>query len=304
MENVLTLIAGHGLSGLDGSLVSEVRGGLRALGAEVGQPDWLSPDRACDLSFSGLSPRDADAMSLRILEGWGVDVVAQPAEGRRKRLLVADMDSTMVTGETLDELADFAGLKDRIAGITARAMNGEIGFEAALRERVGLLAGLPEKCLEATWERIDFTPGAHSLVATMKANGAMAVLVSGGFRFFTARVRVSCGFDRDIANELIVADQRLTGQVGTPIVGRETKLATLIATAAELGISTGLAVAVGDGANDLDMLREAGLGVAFHAKPVVAAEARARIDHGDLTALLYAQGYRDEDIVTSFGSLS
>jgi len=297
MENVLTLIAGHGLAGLDGSLVSEVRGALRALGAEVGQPDWLSPDRACDLTFSGLSPLDADAISLRILEGWGVDVVAQPAEGRRKRLLVADMDSTMVTGETLDELADFAGLKDRIAGITARAMNGEIGFEAALRERVGLLAGLPEKCLEATWERIEFTPGAHALVATMKAHGAMAVLVSGGFRFFTGRVRASCGFDRDIANELIVADQRLTGQVGAPIVGRETKLATLIATASELGISTALAVAVGDGANDLDMLREAGLGIAFHAKPVVAAEARARIDHGDLTALLYAQGYRDEDIV-------
>ncbi|SEH42806.1 phosphoserine phosphatase SerB [Magnetospirillum fulvum] len=301
MENVLTLIAGHGLAGLDGSLVSEVRGALRALGAEVGQPDWLSPDRACDLVFSGLSTADADAISLRILEGWGVDVVAQPVIGRRKRLLVADMDSTMVTGETLDELADFAGLKDRIAGITARAMNGEIGFEDALRERVGLLAGLPEKCLEATWERIEFTPGAHALVATMKANGAMAVLVSGGFRFFTGRVRESCGFDRDIANELIVADQRLTGQVGAPIVGRETKLATLIATAAELGISTALAVAVGDGANDLDMLREAGLGVAFHAKPVVAAEARARIDHGDLTALLYAQGYRDEDIVLSCG---
>ncbi|EPY00601.1 phosphoserine phosphatase SerB [Magnetospirillum fulvum] len=297
MDNVLTLIAGHGLAGLDGSLVSEVRGALRALGAEVGQPDWLSPDRACDLCFSGLSAGDADAISLRILEGWGVDVVAQPIVGRRKRLLVADMDSTMVTGETLDELADFAGLKDRIAGITARAMNGEIGFEAALRERVGLLAGLPEKCLDATWERIEFTPGAHALVATMKAHGAFAVLVSGGFRFFTGRVREACGFDRDIANELIVADQRLTGEVGTPIIGRETKLATLIATAAELGISTDLAVAVGDGANDLDMLREAGLGIAFHAKPVVAAEARARIDHGDLTALLYAQGYRDEDIV-------
>jgi phosphoserine phosphatase len=203
----------------------------------------------------------------------------------------------MVTGETLDELADFAGLKDRIAAITARAMNGEIGFEAALRERVGLLAGLPEKCLQATWERIEFTPGAHALVATMKAHGAATVLVSGGFRFFTERVRLSCGFDRDIANELIVKDGSLTGEVGDTIIGRETKLATLLAASAELGVSPALAVAVGDGANDLDMLREAGLGVAFHAKPVVAAEARARIDHGDLTALLYAQGYRDEEII-------
>lgn len=298
MDNVLTLIAGHGGQGLDSSLVFEVRGALRALGAEVGTADWLSPERACDLEFSGLETAQADAIATRILEGWAVDVAAQPTEGRRKRLLVADMDSTMVIGETLDELADFAGIKDHIAGITARAMNGEIGFEAALRERVGLLKGLSAECLGQTWDRIEFTSGAFSLVRTMKKHGATAVLVSGGFKFFTSKVREACGFDRDIANELIVADGRLTGQVGDTIIGREAKLATLNAYSAELGISPHLAVAVGDGANDLDMLRAAGLGVAFHAKPVVAAEARVRVDHGDLMALLYAQGYRDEDIVS------
>ncbi|OAN51429.1 phosphoserine phosphatase [Paramagnetospirillum marisnigri] len=297
MDKVLTLIAGHGVDGLDSSLVFEARGALRALGAEVGPADWLSPDRACDLPFTGIATSEADAMASRILEGWAVDVVAQPVEGRRKRLLVADMDSTMVTGETLDELADFAGIKDRIAAITARAMNGEIGFEAALRERVGLLKGLSEDCLQKTWDRIEFTPGAHSLVRTMKKHGAFAVLVSGGFGFFTSKVRDACGFDVDIANELIIEGGQLTGRVGDTIIGREAKLSTLNHYCAELGIAPHLAVSVGDGANDLDMLRAAGLGVAFHAKPVVAAEARVRVDHGDLTALIYAQGYRDDDIV-------
>lgn len=299
MQNVLTLIAGHGLASLDPSLVSEVAANLRSAGAEVGTARWLSPGRACDLDFSGLDAARADVLARRVLEGWAVDVAAQPAPGRRKRLLVADMDSTMVTGETLDELADFAGIKAHISAITARAMNGEIGFEAALRERVGLLKDLPEDCLAKTWERIEFTPGAQALVRTMKAHGAYAVLVSGGFKFFTSKVRDICGFDRDIANELIVEGGRLTGRVGDTIIGREAKLATLNATAAQLGITPDLAVAVGDGANDLDMLRAAGLGVAFHAKPVVAAEARVRVDHGDLTALLYAQGYSDAEIVSS-----
>jgi phosphoserine phosphatase len=297
MENVLTLIAGHGGEGLDSSLVFEVRGALRALGAEAGATIWLSPEHACDLEFSGLDPRQADQVAARILEGWDVDVVAQKVEGRRKKLLVADMDSTMVIGETLDELADFAGLKDHIARITARAMNGEIGFEAALRERVGLLKDLSEDCLQKTWDRTEFTPGAHKLVRTMTRHGAYAVLVSGGFKFFTTKVREACGFHRDIANELVIENGRLTGQVGDTIIGRETKLATLNAVSAELGIDPYLAVAVGDGANDLDMLRAAGLGVAFHAKPVVAAEARVRVDHGDLVTLLYAQGYADAEMV-------
>ncbi|HLO75101.1 MAG TPA: HAD-IB family phosphatase, partial [Magnetospirillum sp.] len=202
MENVLTLIGAPGVV-LEDGLVAELRAALRGLGADVSAPDWLSPGRVADLGFGHLAPEQADAAARTLLGAARVDVVAQPAEGRRKMLLVADMDSTMVTGETLDELADFAGIKDRIAAITARAMNGEIGFEAALKERIGLLGGLPASALEETWARVEYTGGARALVQTMKANGAYAVLVSGGFKFFTARVRAECGFDVDLANEFI-----------------------------------------------------------------------------------------------------
>jgi phosphoserine phosphatase len=213
-------------------------------------------------------------------------------------LLVADMDSTIVTGETLDELADFAGLKPRIAEITARAMNGELDFKAALRERVGMLKGLPIAALEQTWQRIRLTPGARELVATMRAHGAFAVLVSGGFSFFTSRVAALCGLDQHRSNVLMDDGSVLTGRVAEPILDRDTKLATLIQLAAERGLPLSATLAVGDGANDLDMLRAAGLGVAFRAKPIVAAAADARVDHTDLRALLFAQGYRASDIVT------
>lgn len=295
-DHILTLAAGTGAT-LDDGAVAAVRAALAPLGANLGAPDWLSPGRACDLPFGNLAPEQADAAARQALNGAPVDVMAQAAEGRRKLLLVADMDSTMVIGETLDELADFAGIKDHIAAITARAMNGELDFKAALRERVGLLAGLSVDALQKTYDRMEYMPGARQVVQTMAKHGAYCVLVSGGFKFFTSRVRDVCGFHEDRANDFIIEAEALTGKVVEPILDRETKLATLMGVAGERQLPLHLTLAVGDGANDLDMIRAAGLGVAYHAKPVVAAEARFKVDHGDLTTLLYAQGYRDADIV-------
>ena len=295
MPHVLTLVAPPGA--LPARSVSAVRAALDRIGAAVGAPDWLSPDEAADLPFDGLAAEQADAAARGALEGQPVDAVAQAAEGRRKKLLLADMDSTIVTTETLDELAAHAGLKDRIAGITRRAMNGELDFARALAERVGMLAGLPVAALERTWEATEMTPGAAELVATMRADGARCVLVSGGFSFFTGRVAERLGFHAHHSNTLLARDGKLTGRVAEPIMDRDAKLATLKRTAAELGLPLSRALAVGDGANDLDMLRAAGLGVAFKAKPVVAAAAKARVDHSGLRALLFAQGFRAPEIL-------
>lgn len=275
-------------------MVRRVREALKALGGQVGSPDWLDEGIACDLPFEDISPDTADAAARKALADAGAacDVVAQGAEDRRKLLLIADMDSTIVTGETLDELADFAGIKDEIAAITARAMNGELDFKEALRERVGKLKGLAVESLEKCFERVEYTPGAVPLVRTMAANGAYCVLVSGGFKFFTSRVADVCGFHEDRSNDFVLDGAVLAGTVVEPILDRDSKLDSLISLAAERRLPLTRTLAVGDGANDLPMIRAAGLGVAFHAKPVVAAEARVRIDHGDLTALLYAQGYR------------
>jgi len=232
------------------------------------------------------------------LRGTSVDASATLAEGRRRRLLLADMDSTVVTGETLDELADFAGLKQEIAAITRRSMNGEIDFAEALRRRVAMLRGLSLEAPERTWARVRPTPGARELVATMRANGAVTALVSGGFTYFTERVAALAGFDAHFANRLLDDGEALTGEVGEPILDRDAKLGALRALAREHGLDLSQTLAVGDGANDLAMLHEAGLGVAFHAKPIVAAEARARVDHGSLRALLFAQGYRASEIVS------
>ncbi|HRK24996.1 MAG TPA: phosphoserine phosphatase SerB, partial [Beijerinckiaceae bacterium] len=225
-----------------------------------------------------------------------VDVVVQPAAGRRKRLLIADMDSTMIGQECIDELADFVGLKDKVSAITERAMRGEIAFEPALRERVALLRGLEAGIVDRILaERITLTPGGRSLVATMRANGGAAWLVSGGFTLFTEKIAAMLGFDLNRANRLIVEHGRLCGLVEEPILGRQAKLDALLEARASLGLTASETMAVGDGANDLAMLSAAGLGVAYHAKPQVAAEAHAAINHGDLSALLYMQGYRRDE---------
>ena len=256
--------------------------------AGAGVPVVLSPGEAADL------PCPAPPEMARVaaaLDGAAIDAVVTRGEGRRKRLLVADMDSTIVTSETLDEIAAYAGLKERVAEITRRSMNGELDFAAALRERVGLLRGLGLDALERTWEQTRLTPGARELVATMRAHGAKTALVSGGFTHFTERVAALCGFDVHRANTLLDDGRALTGEVGEPILDRHAKLATLRELVARHWLSMDETLAVGDGANDLAMLRAAGLGVAYRAKPVVAAEARARIDHADLRALLFIQGY-------------
>ncbi|MGD0864941.1 MAG: phosphoserine phosphatase SerB [Rhizomicrobium sp.] len=261
----------------------------------LGEAQWLSPGRAFDIAIAGDARASlAEARSLATSADINLVATAQ----RRKKLLVADMDSTIIGCECLDELADMAGLKERVAAITERAMRGEIEFAGALRERVALLKGLPLAALEETYAtRVRLNPGAFALVATMKAHGARTCLVSGGFTIFTSRVAALAGFDDQQANVLLDDGAALTGKVAEPILGREAKLAALEAEVETLGISFADALAVGDGANDLDMIKRAGLGVAYHAKPVVAAAAGASIAHGDLTALLYLQGYRDEEIV-------
>ena len=259
-----------------------------------GEARWLDPGVAAEFDLAEVPGNRWEVWEG--LQAQRVDMVVQKAEGRRKRLLIADMDSTMIRQECIDELADEAGVGAHVAGITARAMNGELDFEAALRERVGLLKGLPEEVIgQVLRDRITLMPGGPVLLATMKANGAHAALVSGGFTAFTSAVAVQLGFDENRANTLHVADGKLTGTVAEPILGKEAKLVALNEITARLGITPAEAIAVGDGANDLPMLLAAGTGVALHAKPRVQADCDVRVNHGDLTALLYLQGYaRDE----------
>ena len=275
--------------------LAEARARLTQAGCAPDVPAWLDEGDAADLPFA----RGRDEARAALESAWpGVDVVVQPVEGRAKRLLVADMDSTMITVECIDELADYAGLKPEIAAITERAMRGELDFEAALDARVALLKGLDEGVIEACLkERVRIMPGARALVRTMRARGAQAILVSGGFTRFAEPVAREIGFDRAIANVLDIAGGTLTGTVARPIVGREAKEATLVEARRVLGLDAHETMAVGDGANDLAMIGAAGLGVAYHAKPVVAAAAAARVEHGDLTVLLWAQGIARRDWV-------
>jgi phosphoserine phosphatase len=294
MSHVATLIASRDLPD-PAELAARA---ANALGGGV--PHWLAPGIAVDIPFVPPEGSEDRVIAQRVHDIIGdtpVDVVVQPAAGRRKRLLLADMDSTMIGQECLDELADFVGQKARVAAITERAMRGELAFEPALSERVALLAGLSARVVDKVIEkRITLTSGARALVRTMAAHGAHTCLVSGGFTLFTAPIAAAIGFAENRGNRLEVHDGHFTGRVLPPILGRDAKLATLLELRAALDLAKNETLVVGDGANDLLMISEGGLGVAYHAKPVVAATAGARIDHCDLTAILYAQGYAASEI--------
>jgi phosphoserine phosphatase len=287
---IATLIAKDRLAGGDISAASDA---LAAAGAAPWGRSWIEDDKACDLLFPG-DPGPARAALEGLIDG--IDVVVQGEASRRRKLLVADMDSTMIGVECIDELADYAGLKAEVAAVTDRAMRGEIPFETALTERVALLAGLDEAAIDrCRAERVRATPGARALVRTMKRSGALTILVSGGFTRFAEPVGAELGFDRVIANRLGAMAGRLDGKVALPILGAEGKRRALLDAAAELGLRPDESLAVGDGANDVPMLKEAGLGVAYHAKPAAVAAADASIAHNDLTALLYAQGWASRE---------
>jgi phosphoserine phosphatase len=295
MSLVATLICNPADPALDSTVID----GARAILPSPGQAQWLFDEVAVDIPFTGSDDIGAVLTRLRGARGdLPIDIVVQPQALRRKKLLLADMDSTMIGQECIDELADHAGLKAHVAAITERAMRGEIEFEPALRERVALLKGLPVSVVdEVLKKRITPNSGGRELVATMRAHGAWTCLISGGFTLFTRAVADMIGFQENRANELLVHDGKLTGEVAEPILGRAAKLATLVELREAFDLDDIDALVVGDGANDLGMIAHAGLGVAYHAKPAVAAAAATRIDHGDLTALLYAQGYRRDEFV-------
>jgi len=292
---VATLVSAHGQALIVEALLQR----LAALPGAL-RTQRLDGEIAADLFAEAGDARKLEAELRPLLEGAPIDILVQPAATRRKALFLADMDSTMIGQECIDELAAYVGLKEKVSGITERAMRGEIAFEPALRERVALLKGVPLSVVaEIIRERITLTPGGRELVMTMRGQGGYTALVSGGFTVFTGPIGATIGFDEHRSNTLLAQDGVLIGQVADPILGKQAKLDALLELRARLGLATAQTLAVGDGANDLAMLGEAGLGVAFRAKPAVAAAAHARLDHADLTALLYAQGYTGGEIVRS-----
>lgn len=297
LSHVATLVCNPQAPVLTPALAERARAAL----ANAAPARWLASAIAADIAFSpegGFEPVETEAVLRAAVDGAPVDIVVQPIETRRKALFVADMDSTIIAQECIDELADLVGLKAHVAAITERAMRGEIAFEPALRERVALLAGLDaEVPAEVIRTRITLTSGAKTLVRTMRANGAYTALVSGGFTAFTDTIAQMVGFDENRANRLVAQDGKFTGRVEEPILGAQAKLTSLIELRDARGLAKAQTLAAGDGANDLPMLREAGLGVAFRAKPAVAEAADARIEHSDLTALLFAQGYSRDHFV-------
>jgi phosphoserine phosphatase len=293
MTHVVTIVAPQDISG---AALEKARAMLSA----ASTPVWLADGIAADLPFTPENQIDQRALAAQLKERIDrpVDVIVQPIANRRKKLFLADMDSTMIEQECIDELAAYVGLREHVAKITQRAMRGEIAFEPALRERVALIKGLPVSVVDEVIEKhITLTPGGRTLVMTMRAHGMHTCLVSGGFTLFTNRVAAMIGFDETHANKLKIEGEHLAGAVEEPIFGRASKLGSLRSLRARLHIAREDTLVAGDGANDLDMILDAGLGVAFHAKPKVAEAAAARVDHADLTALLYAQGYRREEFV-------
>lgn len=295
MQNILTLITAPHNAVLTPRVANAVRDAIALARGKVGPADWLEPGIACDIPFDNVAPDEAAKAARTALRATPVDVLVLKPENRRKKALVADMESTIIRNEMLDEIAFLADIGDRVAEITRRAMNGELDFYEAIRERVSLLKGQPASLLDKAAERIKLMPGAAALVATLKQNGVHCALVSGGFDYYTQPIAQQLGFDEQQANHLILENDAIAG-IREPILGREAKLEALQRVAREKGIGTEDCIAVGDGANDLAMLGAAGLGIAFHAKPKVQEAAKFNIRHGDLTALLYAQGYRRDEI--------
>lgn len=299
MDFVATLICDPRSQALQESIVDHAVDLLNKRSCRNVRRHWLGEKIAAELLFAADTLDGSKLLATADLEDAPIDVIVQPAENRKKRILIADMDSTIIEVECLDQLADFAGIKDKISAITERAMRGEIEFEAALHERVQMLEGLDVSALHDTWQsRITLTPGAKALVATMRANGAVTELISGGFTYFTSRVREAVGFDADQANELLIKDGKLTGKVRLPVLGSDAKLRRLERLARENNLSPADIMAVGDGANDIPMLQAAGAGVAFRAKPTTAASVGMSVVHGDLTALLYIQGYAEAEFIS------